>query len=49
MIQIKINRWTVQKLEEALTKYNKEEKQKFYDYADIINEVLEIYLRNKQK
>ena len=49
MIQIEINRFTIMKLEEAIEKYNKENPYHIQDYVDIINRVLEIYLKEKKK
>lgn len=47
MIQIEINRWTIQKLEEAIEKHNQEEMYPLRDYVDIINKILENYLKSK--
>lgn len=45
MIQIEISRWTIKKLEEALTKHNEKKESYILDsYADILNEVLREYL-----
>lgn len=48
MIQIEINRFTIMKLEEAMDKYNKENPYHLNDYVDLINRILEIYLREKK-
>ena len=49
MIQIEINRWTIMKLEEAILKYNKEkDHENLHDYVDIINKLLEGYLKHKE-
>lgn len=45
MIQIEINRWTIMKLEEAIEKYNKKSSYSIHDYVDMINKLLELYLR----
>ena len=47
MIQIEINRFTLMKLEEAITKYNKESPYHLHDYVDMINKALELYLKMK--
>ena len=44
-IQIEINRWTIQELEKAIEKYNKESDYNIHEYVDMINKLLEIYLR----
>ena len=48
MIQIEVNRYTIQKCEEAIKKYNDSKEQHFgriSTYSEIINKVLEEYLR----
>ena len=47
MIQIEINRWTIMKLEEAIEKYNEESSYSIHEYVDMINKLLELYLRTK--
>lgn len=49
MIQIEVNRYTIKKLEEAIKKYNKENVYGIYDYADLINRLLDLYLIQKLK
>ena len=48
MIQIEVNRWTIMKLEEAMNKYNKENPYSIHDYAELINRILELYLKQKK-
>jgi len=48
MIQIEINRYTIKKLEKALEKYNKENNYNVYDYVDVINNLLDEYLKKKE-
>jgi len=48
MIQIEINRWTIMKLEEAIEKYNNEAVYSIHDYVDMINKLLELYLRKEK-
>jgi hypothetical protein len=48
MILIEVNRFTIQKCEEAMVKYNSEKEQHFpsiSEYHHIINKALEEYLR----
>lgn len=47
MIQIEINRWTIMKLEESIDKYNREHHYHVYDYSDLINRLLEEYLKQE--
>ena len=47
MLQIEINRWTIMKMEEAMVKYNKEHPYYINEYVDLINRLLEEYLRGK--
>ena len=47
MINIEINRWTIQKLEEAIDKYNKENRYSLHEYVDMINKLLELYLSDR--
>ena len=47
MIQIEISRWTIMKLEEAMEKYNNESPYHLYEYVDMINKLLEMYLISK--
>ena len=50
MIQIEINRWTIRLLEKAMDKYNQENNHySIHDYTDIINKVLELYLKKEVK
>ncbi len=45
MIQIEINRWTIRKLEEAIDKYNNEAQYRIHEYHEMINKLLEEYLK----
>lgn len=49
MIYIKINRYTIKKLEQAIEKHNKENDYSVWDYVDIINRALEEFLKKKKK
>lgn len=42
---VPINRSTIQKLEKAIEKHNKENQYNINDYPDIINKLLEEYLK----
>jgi len=48
MIQIEVNRYVIRQLEKAIDKYNNEKEKHFPkidDYSDIIDKVLQIYLK----
>ncbi len=49
MIQIEINRWTIQQLEECIEQYNKVNKYGINSYVDMINKLAELYLRMEVK
>jgi len=49
MIYIKVNRWTIMKLEEALEKYNKRKSYTIHEYESMINKLLELYLAKDEK
>ena len=47
MVQIEINRYTIQKLEESIEKYNKnKDHYHINDYSDMITKLAEEYLKN---
>ncbi len=46
---IEINRWTIQRLEEAIKKYNKDADYRITDYLDMIHKLLEFYLQNEKR
>lgn len=45
MILIEINRWTIIELEKAIEKYDKEDGYSIHSYVEIINKLLELYLK----
>lgn len=52
MIQIEINRYTINKCEQAMKKYNENKENHFAtitNYVDIINKALEDYCKGKVK
>ena len=48
-IHLEVSRWTIMKLEEAIQKYNTENKNfRISDYEEVINRILESYLKSKK-
>ena len=48
-IHLEVSRWTIMKLEEAIQKYNTENKSfRISDYEEVINRILESYLKSKK-
>lgn len=48
MILIEFNRWSIRKMEEAIKKYNEENKYGVYEYVDLINVLLGKFLIQKK-